>query len=313
MRIDYRIKTLVGLGKSLAILMVLLWLDRPTGEQELIEHTHYDGKTVRKYLRDLSEHGYITRTTRFRGWMLTNSTRQMMLEMVKPNTVLLEGVVETAGNTYMMIKTNGNISRSPDEVEEISRSMMRTNGNISRSADEVDENSRSSNEEEENSRSIMSTNGNISRMSGNNSRMNGKISRSPGLINLTTTTHISPISPQPVVVVNPEVPPEMSGDIEEPLAEEWEEEDNDDSLDGTLRSAGIYGQVRKELKYKPGLTADIVRRLEETLEERKGKRYTPGLLVHCLRNLDLAELEEHPAEEDYRRYVRGKYAEFIQH
>ena len=59
-------------------------------------------------------------------------------------------------------------------------------------------------------------------------------------------------------------------------------------------------------------TDTIVRRLEETLKERKGKRYTPGLLVHCLRNLDLAELEEHPAEEDYRRYVRGKYAEFIQ-
>ena len=80
-----------------------------------------------------------------------------------------------------------------------------------------------------------------------------------------------------------------------------------------LKECGVYGNVRAELASREDLTPEIVRNLCEKVKSEKKGRYSTGLLVHALRELDECEVENADPEEDYRKYAKGKYAEFIMH
>ena len=67
------------LKKTAIVLMLLFRLDKPVGESESAEILDLHTETTRIYLRSLARLGLVTRTHRYRGWMLTAGGRQMIL------------------------------------------------------------------------------------------------------------------------------------------------------------------------------------------------------------------------------------------
>lgn len=229
MNIDTRIKSILSM-KSLAVLILMFWLDRPVGELDAVEYCSLTKKTARKYLKELAQGGFITRAGRYNSWILTTGGSQMLLEM--------NG---TRGNNYL---SSGNIYPS--------------NGNI---------------------------------------------------FPTTTTTHILSINK---TIEEVRIDAHNEGYILPLEGESLPLNINiDPDLDDALKECGIYGSVRQELACREDLTPEIVRNLCQKLKEEKKHRYSTGLLVHCLRELDEVEVENSDPEEDYRRYAKGKYSELL--
>ena len=67
------------LKRTAIVLLLLLRLDKPTGETEISRILEIDNETARTYLRSLADIGLIARANYHHGWILTCAGRQMVL------------------------------------------------------------------------------------------------------------------------------------------------------------------------------------------------------------------------------------------
>ena len=77
------------LKRTAIVLMLLLRLDKPTGETEIARTLEIDNETARTYLRSLADIGLIARANYHHGWILTCAGRQMILGEPAENPRLL--------------------------------------------------------------------------------------------------------------------------------------------------------------------------------------------------------------------------------
>ena len=77
------------LKRTAIVLLLLLRLDKPTGETEIARTLEIDNETARTYLRSLADIGLIARANYHHGWILTCAGRQMVLGQPAENPRLL--------------------------------------------------------------------------------------------------------------------------------------------------------------------------------------------------------------------------------
>ena len=77
------------LKRTAIVLLLLLRLDKPTGETEIARTLEIDNETARTYLRSLADIGLIARANYHHGWILTCAGRQMVLGELAENPRLL--------------------------------------------------------------------------------------------------------------------------------------------------------------------------------------------------------------------------------
>ena len=77
------------LKRTAIVLLLLLRLDKPTGETEISRILEIDNETARTYLRSLADIGLIARANYHHGWILTCAGRQMVLGQPAENPRLL--------------------------------------------------------------------------------------------------------------------------------------------------------------------------------------------------------------------------------
>lgn len=100
------VATFRALKSATIVLMIMFRLDKPTGENEIAEILDMHPSTVRTRLLGLKRLGLVTRTHRYRGWLLTQGGRQLLLgsypgrwEQYNPDSVLNQDLVLSAKNS----------------------------------------------------------------------------------------------------------------------------------------------------------------------------------------------------------------------
>ena len=107
------------LKKTAIVLMLLFRIDKPVGESEIAEILDLHPETTRIYLRSLAGLGLVTRTHRYRGWMLTAGGRQMILGEADHGWPILE-----AGKIRTTAEKPRSITESPTASAENPRSIL---------------------------------------------------------------------------------------------------------------------------------------------------------------------------------------------
>jgi hypothetical protein len=108
------------LKKTAIVLMLLFRLDKPVGESESAEILDLHTETTRIYLRSLARLGLVTRTHRYRGWMLTAGGRQMILGEADHRWNALEAgkIKASAENPRSILESPAPSAENPRSITE---------------------------------------------------------------------------------------------------------------------------------------------------------------------------------------------------
>lgn len=82
------------LKRTAIVVLLMIRLDHPTGEQEIAEVLEINQETARGYLRELSGMGVVAKIKRYNGYILTELGRQMVLPIGEPASLFESGSAE---------------------------------------------------------------------------------------------------------------------------------------------------------------------------------------------------------------------------
>lgn len=118
---DRTVQLLRSIRKTAVVVLVMLQLDRPTGEVEIAEILDINQETARRYLKSLCRVGLATRTGRFQGYTLTGLGSQLVLPMETPVLERGKSALErgkTALDAPITTTVKDSINKSESEVVE---------------------------------------------------------------------------------------------------------------------------------------------------------------------------------------------------
>jgi hypothetical protein len=117
-----------ALKKSAIVLLLMIRLDRPVGESEIVRLLEIDHKTARQALDSLDGLGLLERKAHFNGYQLTNYGKQMALPLTTGQSLIVENIPNESPTTTAINIVDIELNQQAVEERTLGRkSLMKRN------------------------------------------------------------------------------------------------------------------------------------------------------------------------------------------